>query len=137
MMRIALGKFAPAFTGAVLVASLGVPRSLIAQAVPHVVSSTDLEKATADASTTRQQNLDSLNRFLSSDQARRAMQSARINPQQVKNAVTGLTDEELAQLASRANKAQSGFAAGSLGDRDLIIIILAIVALILIIVAVR
>jgi hypothetical protein len=43
----------------------------------------------------------------------------------------------LAQLASRAGKAQADFAAGHLSDRDLIIILLAVVALILIIVAVR
>jgi hypothetical protein len=48
-----------------------------------------------------------------------------------------LSDAELAQLASRAQKAQADFAAGDLSDRDLIIIILAVAALILIIVAVR
>jgi hypothetical protein len=55
----------------------------------------------------------------------------------VKNAVAQLNDQELAQLASRANKAQSDFAAGRLSDRDLIIILVCIAALILIIVAVR
>jgi hypothetical protein len=55
----------------------------------------------------------------------------------VKNAVSQLSDQDLAQLASRASKAQADFAAGSLSDRDLIIIILAVVALVLIIVAVR
>jgi hypothetical protein len=55
----------------------------------------------------------------------------------VKNAVSRLNDEELAQLAARASKAQADFAAGRLSDRDLIIILLAVVALILIIVAVR
>ena len=44
---------------------------------------------------------------------------------------------ELAQLASRVQKAQSDFAAGRLSDRDLIIILVAVAVLILIIVAVR
>jgi hypothetical protein len=57
--------------------------------------------------------------------------------QQVKSAVSQLNDQELAQLASRASKAQADFAAGSLSDRDLIIILVCIAALILIIVAVR
>ena len=35
-----------------------------------------------------------------------------MNPQEVKKAVAGLSDEELAQLASRAQKAQADFAAG-------------------------
>ena len=38
---------------------------------------------------------------------------------------------------ARANKAQADFAAGNLSDRDLIIILIAVAALILIIVAVR
>jgi hypothetical protein len=60
-----------------------------------------------------------------------------MNPQQVKQAVSGLSDDELARLASRASKAQADFAAGRMDDRDLIIILIAIAALILIIVAVR
>jgi hypothetical protein len=55
----------------------------------------------------------------------------------VKQGVATLSDQELAQLAARADKAQADFAAGTLSDRDLIIIILAVAALILIIVAVR
>ena len=51
-----------------------------------------------------------------------------MNPQEVKKAVAGLSDEELAQLASRANKAQADFAAGSIGDRDLLIILVCIAA---------
>jgi hypothetical protein len=43
----------------------------------------------------------------------------------------------VAQLAARAQKAQADFAAGSISDRDLIIILVCIAALILIIVAVR
>ena len=65
------------------------------------------------------------------------MQSSHIDPQQVSKAVAGLSDDELAQMATRATKAQADFAAGSLSDRDLIIILVAIAALILIIVAVR
>jgi hypothetical protein len=65
------------------------------------------------------------------------LKSAHIDAQHVQNAVSQLSDQELAQLASRASKAQADFAAGTLSDRDLIIILVAIAALILIIVAVR
>jgi hypothetical protein len=40
--------------------------------------------------------------------------------------VQTLSDEELARLASGADKAQADFAAGRLEDRDLLIIIVAI-----------
>jgi Flp pilus assembly protein TadB len=136
-MRSSLWQFARSFTAAVLVAVFAVPQSLMAQAPQHLVSPADLQKAAADASQARQQNIDTLNRFLSSDRAQKAMQSAHINPQQVKNAVSGLSDEELAQLAARAQKAQADFAAGNIDNRDLLIILVCIAALILIIVAVH
>jgi CHASE3 domain sensor protein len=60
-----------------------------------------------------------------------------MNPEQVRTAVSALSDQELAQLASRAEKAQADFAGGRLEDRDLLIIIVAIAALVLLIVAVH
>jgi hypothetical protein len=60
-----------------------------------------------------------------------------MNPEQIKNAVSTLDDNELAQLASRTQKAQADLAAGRLSNRDLIIIIVAVAVVILIIVAVR
>jgi hypothetical protein len=74
---------------------------------------------------------------MSTPAADKALKSAHMDAQQVKNAVSQLNDQELAQLAARATKAQTDLAAGSLSDRDLIIILVCIAALILIIVAVR
>jgi len=59
-----------------------------------------------------------------------------MDPAQVKTAVSTLNDQELEQLASKADKAQADFAAGKLSDRDLLLIILGIAALVVIIVAV-
>lgn len=133
MMRSTLWQFAHLLMAAILVLAFAVPPALTAQGDQHLVSPDDLEKAAVDASQTRQQNADTLNNFLSTDQAKQALQSAHVSPQQVKKAVAGLSDEELAQLASRAQKAQNDFAAGTIGDRDLILIVLAIVVLILLI----
>jgi hypothetical protein len=60
-----------------------------------------------------------------------------IDPAQVKTAVSTLNDQELARLAARSEKVQADFAAGRLSDRDLLIVVLCLVALIVIIVAVR
>ena len=136
-MRPVSRQSARSFLAAILIAAFAVPQELKAQYSPHVVSPSALEKATVDAAQTRQRNLDTLNNFLSTGQAKQAMDSLHTSPQEVKNAVAGLSDEELAQLAVRANKAQSDLAAGNINDRDLLIIVLAVVALILIIVAVR
>jgi hypothetical protein len=137
MMRSAQWQFARIFLLAVSIAAFAVPRNVIAQASQHLVSPSDLQKATVDASQSRMQNIDTLNSFFSSDQAQKALQSAHMNPQEVKKAVAGLSDQELAQLASRAQKAQSDFSAGNMSNYDLLIILICIAALILIIVAVR
>ena len=112
-----------------------LPADLVAQS--HIVSPADLQKEVVTASQARQRNLDTVRQFLSTPTAEKAMKSAQVDPQQVKTAVSTLDDQELAQIAARADKAQADFAAGALGERDLIWIILAIVVLVLIIVAVR
>jgi len=111
-----------------------VPRSLMAQ---HLVSPADLQAELVKNSQARQHNLETVQQFLSSPKAEKALASAHINAGQVQDAVSTLSDQELAQLASRVNKAQADFAAGRLEDRDLILILLAIAALVLIIVAVH
>lgn len=126
-----------AVTASALVAVFGIPQTLVAQVTDHLVTPSDLQKAAVGASQVRQKNLDSLRTFFASEGAKKALQSAHMDSQQVNKAVASLSDEELAQLASRASKAQADFAAGSISDRDLIIILVAIAALILIIVAVR
>lgn len=124
-------------TAFVLAAVFALPLNLVAQAATHVVSPSDLQQAAVKASVMRQQNMEQVQQFFSSEKADRALRSAHMNPQQIKSAVATLDDSELTQLASRVNKAQADFAAGNLSDRDLIIILVAIAALILIIVAVR
>jgi len=103
----------------------------------HVVSPTDIHKELVNAAQTRQQNLQKVKSLFSSDETRKAMEAAKISPERVDAAVSTLSDEELARLASRADKLDQDFAAGRINDRDLLIILVGIAALILIIVAVR
>jgi len=119
----------------VLVALFIVPTDALAQS--HVVSPADLQKQAVAASQVRQHNLESVQHLLSTPAAQKALKGANMDPQQVKTAVSGLDDQELAQLAARADKAQADFSAGNLSERDLILIILGIAILVLIIVAVR
>jgi CHASE3 domain sensor protein len=100
----------------------------------HVVSQSDLQHQLVEASQLRTQNIQKVEQFLSTDAAAQAMSSARVNAQQVKSAVPSLSDQELARLAARADTAQTAFAAGNLGTRDIAIVVLGIVVIILIIV---
>lgn len=128
-------QFVRSLAAGMLALAFIIPQDALAQ--NHVVSPSELQSAAVASTQARQHNLDTLQQFMSMPAAEKALRSAHMDAQQVKNAVSQLNDQELAQLASRANKAQSDFAAGTLSDRDLIIILVAIAALILIIVAVR
>jgi len=111
------------------------PNELFAQ--QHVVDALKLQQEAVAASQARAQNVQTLRSLLSSERAQNAMRGARMNPERVTQAIAQLSDTELAQLAARANTAQADFAAGRLADRDLLLILVGIAALILIIVAVR
>src|SRR5262249_57984665 len=114
--------------------TLGVT-SILAQT--HVVSQADIHKELVNTAQTRQKNLEKTRRLFSSDETRKAMQSAQISPEKVDAAISTLSDDELARLAARADKLDQDFAAGRLDNRDLLFVILGIAALVLIIIAVR
>src|SRR5215467_13113870 len=114
--------------------TLGVT-SILAQT--HVVSQADIHKELVNAVQTRRQNLEKTRRLFSSDETRKALEAAKISPEKVDVAISTLSDDELARLASRADKLDQDFAASRFSDRDLLIVIVGIAALVLIIVAVR
>ncbi|HEX6505677.1 MAG TPA: PA2779 family protein [Terriglobales bacterium] len=111
------------------------PQSMFAQT--HVVSPTDLQQATVAATQSRQANMARLNDVLSSPVGQKALQEAHADATQVKTAISNLSDQDLAKLAARADKAQKDFAAGSISDHLLLLIVIAIVIVIIIIIAVK
>lgn len=117
----------------VLTMALIFPMSLLADS-NHVVSQSDMQNQAIAASHARQQNIQKIQKFFSTDAAQQAMKSAHVDAQQVQNAVPSLSDQELNHLAQRADTAQSQFAAGHLGTRDIALVVLGIVVVILIIV---
>lgn len=136
-MHSEVKKLARPLLAAALVFLFAIPNDVFAQAAEHVVSPSDLANATVSATQQRQRNLDALDQFFASPKAQEALESAHMNPQQVKTAVSSLSDQELAQLATRVNNAQMDLAAGNITDHDLLIILVCIAALVLIIVAVH
>ena len=119
----------------VLSVLLTIPQNAFAQ--NHVVSPSDIQKDVAAASASRKKEVAQLESFFSSPEAQRAMKSAHVTYKQVDNAVQQLNSDDLARLSARSETAQTDFAAGNISNRDLLIIVLGILALILIIVAVR
>src|SRR5258705_3639257 len=125
--------------GPVLVLLLGLiltsPGAALAQ--DHVVSPGEIQKDAAGASAARQQHVQQLDGFLSSKEAQQALKSAHMDGQEVKAALQPFDHQDLARLSARAEKAQRDFAAGRLFHPDLLIILGAVPAVILIILAVR
>jgi len=134
-MRFSMRQYLNIVTACALLTVMLIPQKLFSQS--HVVTSGELQKQAVAASQGRRKDLATVQQFLSSPVAEKAFRTAHMEPTQVKTAVASLSDQELQQLAMRSQKAQADFAAGTLSDRDLIIILLAIAALVLIIVAVR
>jgi hypothetical protein len=122
-------------TACILVTIVAIPPDLLGQ--NHLVSPADFQKEVLAATRARERNLQVVKQFFSSPAAESALKSAHMDGARVKSAISTLGDEELARLASRAEKTQADFAAGNLNDRDLLIILVGVAALILIIVAVR
>jgi len=111
------------------------PQNLAAQT--HVVSPSDLQQASVAATQSRQANVAKLNELFSSPIGEKALKEAHADAAQVKNAVANLSDQDLARLAARADKAQKDFAAGAITDHLLLLIVIAIVIVIIIIIAVK
>ena len=106
----------------------------------HVVISQELSRGAARPSETRGANEAALRQLFSSEQAQQALKSANIDYSKVDKAVGQLSDEDLAKPAARSRQMQDNFAAGragSLSDRDLLIIIVIAVLVIALVAVLR
>ena len=121
---------------AVLIVLLSYPAGITAQtADEHIVSSQTLKKHLETLSSTRQTNIDTLTKFMSTPAAEKAIRDAKIDPVQVQKAIPTLSDRELANLSTRAADAQQKFSAGALSNSmlTLIIVLIAIIIIVAII----
>lgn len=124
------------FSAAVLFATLfTLPQGLAAQ--QHVVSSADLQKDVANAAQVRQENIAKIDKFLSTDQAQRALKAGNVNYDVIKSGISTLSDDELARLSARADQAQKDFAAGALTNEQITYIIIALATAVIILIIVH
>lgn len=107
---------------------------LLATGREHVVAPAELQQATASAARLRQQNIDRVEKFFSSEQAEKALKSAHLDAVQVKQAVPTLSNQELARLASQADKAQKDFVAGALTNQQITYILIALATAVIVLI---
>jgi len=103
----------------------------------HVVSPSELRQEIGTAAKSRRENIAALQKFLSSEPARKALASAHVDAERARQAVSLLSDAELARLNAQATRLQSDFAAGELTSMHITLIILGaiLIAVIIVIVA--
>ena len=117
--------------------TFGASQAALSQEKEHAVSTQDLRKEVQKASTERQANEAAIRGLLSTEQGQKALKSTGGDFTKVSQAVSQLSDEDAARMAAQSRAVQKDIAAGNFSDRDLLIVIVCIAALVLIIVAVR
>lgn len=111
-----------------------------AQDKQHVVSLQELNKDAARPAESRQADEAAVRQLFSSQQAQNALKAANLDYAKVDKAIGQLSDADIAKLATRSRQIESNFAAGkagSLSDRDLLVIIIVAVLLIALIAVLR
>ena len=136
-MRICAAWCSRALVFGALLCLAGIPSRSQGQEKQHVVSLDELKKDATRPAEARQADESAVRNLLSSESGKKALKSASLDLQKVDKIVSQLDDEDLAKLAERSRQAQKDFAAGKLSDRDLLWIILIIVAVLIVALAVR
>ena len=105
----------------------------------HIVPAPDLHQAVRAAAEARQDHLTKLDKFFATEPARKALETVKLDPAKVSQALTFLSDDELARLAAQSEKLQHDIAAGSLTNQQITYILIALgtAVIILVIVAAR
>jgi hypothetical protein len=116
--------------------------SALAQTPPvqsgqHIVSTADLQNDVAAAAAARKADQAKVEAFLSTPSARAEMKKVGLNYRVVQRAIPQLSQDELASLAGRVDKAQKEFAAGALTNQQLTYIIIALATAVVVILIVK
>ena len=106
----------------------------VGYAEDHIVSLAELHGKLASAAAARTVDLSDIERVLSLPAARDALEKAHVDQDQIRTAVSKLSDEELSRLADRARgveqDVQGGLIVGLLTLVGLIVVIIIVVALV-------
>ncbi len=103
----------------------------------HVVSTAELARALVTQAQQRQQNLNLVRQFFTSDTATKALQRLPGVRGEIEKAVSNLDDQELARLSAKIDKTQRDFAAGALTNQQLTYIVIALATAVIILVIVE
>ena len=105
------------------------------QADQHVVSLGELNGDAAGPAEARRANEAEIRHLFATVDGQKALKTANVEFAKIDRAVSSMSDEDVARISSRAREIDRDFAAGSLSDHDLLLIlIIALIVIILIVV---
>jgi len=102
----------------------------------HAVPAADLHQALVDSAKTRQTNIETVQKFFSSQVVKGHLSERMVSFSKVEKAVPLLSDQELSQLASRCRQVESDISAGSLSNQQITYILIALATAVIILVIV-
>lgn len=103
----------------------------------HVVKPAELQAAIVNAARARQNDLDRVRGFFSSEPAVTILRRAHMDPVKIERAIPQLDDQELARLASRTGRIQKDLSAGALTNQQLTYIIIALATAVIVLIIVE
>jgi len=103
-----------------LLFTVGVVPALPQTAADHIVSVGDVHQSISAAALSRQMNLAKLEKFLSTESARKVLTAVKLDSAQVTQAISALSDEELFRLATQSERIQNDVVAGEGGKQRLL-----------------
>lgn len=102
----------------------------------HVVAPAELHGKLLGAAQARQSNVAKIERFLSHDAVRTSLKVTGMDGTKISQAVSLLSDEELARIAAKAGQFERDFAAGALTNQQITYILIALATAVIILVIV-
>jgi|SRR5215510_11204823 len=124
---------------AVVLAVASVWLALLTQSVlaaDHAVPAANLHQALIDSAKTRQTNIETVQKFFSSQVVKKHLSERMVNLSKVEKAVPLLSDQELSQLASQCRQVESDISAGSLSNQQITYIVIALATAVIILIIV-
>ena len=102
----------------------------------HAVTAADLHQALVDSATTRQTNVETVQKFFKSEVVQKTLGHQIVNAAKVEKAIPLLNDEELGRLAAQCQRVESDISAGELNNQEMTYILIALATAVIILVLV-
>ncbi len=99
----------------------------------HAVSAADLYQVLVDSAKTRQTNVETVQKFFSSDVVQKTLGHELVDAAKVEKAIPLLNDDELGRLASQCRQVESDISAGALTNQQITYILIALATAVIVI----